>query len=89
MRRRLTATAAALLLTGCFFHRSGLRDGEEVSPPQGLDSVATVRWVAARRAECAGRLVMLLDEGAVRTFDGEPAQYHSGLIAVVCRRNGR
>jgi hypothetical protein len=76
---------ATLVSTACFVHRRTLRDGETVSPPSGLDSASLAKWVSERRAECPGQLRLIVDEGAVRSFDGTPARYVSPIVAVECR----
>jgi hypothetical protein len=46
----------------CARHRPpAIQEGQELSIPPGLDSVQTQRWIAERRAECAGRLMLLVD----------------------------
>ena len=72
-------------LVGCV-HRShgGLRVGEEVALPRGLDSAGTVNWVSQQRAACRGNLRVLTDHMPVVSLDGSPAPYHSPIIGVVC-----
>jgi hypothetical protein len=80
------ATLAALVpLGGCYHHaRQTLRIGGEVSPPAGLDSVGTAKWIDAQRAACPGRLRFLVDEMPIVQLDGGPATYHSFIVAVQC-----
>ena len=77
----------AIVLAGCF-HRSGhaLRIGDQVVPPQGLDSIGTVKWIAQQRAACPGNLLVLIDRMSVGSLDGTPVPYHSDIAAVMCTR---
>jgi hypothetical protein len=75
----------AAVLAGCF-HRSGLRIGDEVSLPHGLDSAGTAKWIAQQRAACPGNLHFKIDQMPVVSLDGTPVPYHSPIIAVVCAR---
>lgn len=84
---RVTAVVVLVLSLGCFVRRhSGLAYDQIISPPAGLDSLATVKWVDKQRAACRGRLLMLVDEGSVRDLD-RPARYQSSLVGVECRRD--
>lgn len=86
-RRRLLAAGflvAFACLDGCL-HRAA-RIGPYVSPPQGLDSLGTAKWIDAQRAACPGHLQFMSDYGgAARDFDGV-ARYHSPLVEVRCIR---
>jgi hypothetical protein len=79
------ATCAVGFSIGC--HRR--EAGTTVPVPIGLDSAGVARWVAQQRAACRGRLLTLLDEGAVRNFDSAATRiefrYHSSLIGVQCQ----
>jgi len=89
MSRTLLARSVILValtvLHGCF-HRaqSGLRIGDQVSPPRGLDSAATAKWVETQRAACPGRLRFLVDEGVIAADTSRVARYHQSLAAVQC-----
>jgi hypothetical protein len=77
----------AVVASGCI-HRSAraLRIGQEVSPPQGLDSLGTATWIAHQRAACPGNLRFLVDQMPFVSLDGSPVPYHSGIVAVECVR---
>jgi hypothetical protein len=90
MRSMIVVGVVATLLSGCF-HRSshGMRIGDEVSPPSGLDSAGTAKWIARQRAACPGNLRFLIDHMPVVSLDGSPVPYQSGIVAVVCARPWR
>lgn len=72
---------------GCFRHSGqGLRIGEQVDLPQGLDSVAAAKWIAQQRATCPGQLRFLTDQMPRVSLDGTPVPYRSPIVAVVCAR---
>jgi hypothetical protein len=60
-----------------------------VPVPIGLDSAGVARWLGQQRAACRGRLITLLDQGAVRNFDSAATstefRYHSGLVGTQCQ----
>jgi hypothetical protein len=87
MRTMIVVGVGATVLSGCF-HRSRhtLRIGDEVSPPQGLDSVSTAKWIAQQQAACPGKLRFLFDHMPMVSLDGSPVPYHSAIGAVVCAR---
>lgn len=85
---RVAAVVVLVLSLGCFVRRhSGLAYGQIISPPTGLDSLATVKWVDERRAACRGRFAVMVDEGSVHDFDRSGYQYRSSLVGVECRRD--
>jgi hypothetical protein len=55
-----------VLATLACFHRAGHTPhiGEQVSPPIGLDSVGTARWIAQQRAACPGTLRFLVERSS-------------------------
>lgn len=75
-----------IVVTGCFRSAHGLRIGEEVSPPRGLDSAGTAKWIAQQRAACPGKLRFLVDNMPFVSFDGSPVPYHSDIVGVDCVR---
>jgi hypothetical protein len=79
----LAAGVFAALSAGCV-HRRGLRIGEEVIPPPGLDSAGTPAWVAQQRARFPGELHFNVDHMPTVSLDGSPAPYQSGIISVGC-----
>jgi hypothetical protein len=84
-RERLLMLALTSLLGACHRGQASLRIGDQVSPPPGLDSIATARWVDAQRAACPGVLKFQVDPGFARDLDGV-ARYHSWLAGVQCVR---
>jgi hypothetical protein len=87
MRSLIFVGVIAIAVAGCF-HRSsrGLRIGDEVIPPRGLDSTGTAQWIARQRAACPGDLHFMVDHMPVVSLDGSPVPYQSGIVAVVCAR---
>ena len=79
----LFAILLALAVSGCR-HRYALRIGDMVSPPPGLDSLATVQWVARQRAACPGNLMIAVDHMRVGSLDGSPVPYDSGIAGAFC-----
>jgi len=87
MRSTLVVGLVAIALSGCFRQsRRALRIGDEVSPPFGLDSLATAKWIAQQRAACPGALHFMIDHMPTVSLDGSPVPYQSGIVAVVCAR---
>jgi hypothetical protein len=88
-KSRVVAAAVLVLSLGCFARRhSGLAYGQAISPPTGLDSLSTAKWVDDQRSACHGRLVVMVDEGGVvRDLDRPVARYHSPLVGVICQRD--
>jgi hypothetical protein len=87
MRSMIVVGVGATVLFGCFHRPShALRIGDEVSPPQGLDSVSTAKWIAQQQAACPGKLHFLIDHMPTVSLDGSPVPYQSGIVAVVCAR---
>jgi hypothetical protein len=85
MRSLVFVSVIAIGVAGCF-HRSTYAIGDEVSPPHGLDSAGTAKWIAQQRATCPGELHFMIDHMPTVSLDGSPAPYQSGIIAVVCAR---
>jgi|1185.fasta_scaffold33200_1 hypothetical protein len=79
----LFAVVLALAISGCR-HRYALRIGDMVTPPHGLDSLATVEWIARQRAACPGNLVIAVDHMQVGSLDGSPVPYESEIVSVFC-----
>ena len=87
MRSMVLLGVVATVLFGCFRRSShALRVDDEVSPPQGLDSAGTAKWIAQQQAACPGKLRFLIDQMPMVSLDGGPVPYHSGIVAVVCAR---
>lgn len=77
----------ASALSGCYRRSSqNMRIGDEVTPPQGLDSAGTARWIAQQQAACPGRLRIGVDHMPVVSLDGSPVPYQSGIVSVACVR---
>ena len=86
--RSMIVVGGAIVVFGCFRRSShALRIGDEVTPPQGLDSVGTSKWIAQQQAACPGKLRFLIDHMPMVALDGSPVPYHSGIAAVVCVRS--
>jgi hypothetical protein len=82
-----TVALVAAVSVGCFHRPShSLRIGDEMIPPQGLDSAGTAHWIAQQRARCPGELHFRVDHMPAFSLDGSPVPYQSGIISVVCAR---
>ena len=73
-------------LAGCARRAGQMRVGDQLSPPQGLDSAGTVAWIAQQRAACRGQLRLAVDQMPVVSLDGTPVPYHSPIVGVICAR---
>jgi hypothetical protein len=77
-------TLCVVIFAACIRRSPVLHPGDQRDVPRGLDSAGTAKWVAAQRAACRGRLVILVDEMPQFDLDGRTATYRTPLVGVQC-----